>query len=314
MRVNMGKERKLNIIGKIILFLITIAWGSSFIILKETIDDLPIFYVLSLRFLPASVLLLLILFTKIKDKVNKKSILHGVIIGLILFSAYAIQTMGVKYTTASRNAFLTASYCVLTPFLAYFINKTKIQSHNVVSAVLCLTGVGFVVFSSGLESNADSLILGDVLTLGCATFYALQIIMINKYQNVNGDDGLTLLVFELLTTGVCCTVTTLIFELPAQKITAYALNLEQILKITYLMLICTLMAQLGQMIGQKYTEENEASLILSLEAFFGALFSVIIGDEKFTILLVVGFVIIFIAEIINELKIDVLKPFRRLTR
>lgn len=308
----MNKERRLNIISKIILLLITIAWGSSFIILKETIDGLPIFYVLALRFLPASIILFLILFAKIKNKINKKSILHGVIIGLILFSAYAIQTLGVKYTTASRNAFLTASYCVLTPFLAYFINKTKIQSYNVISAILCLTGVGFVVFSSGLETNSESLLLGDALTLGCAIFYALQIIMINKYQNLNGDDGVVLLVFELLTAGVCCALTSLIFELPTQGITAYSLNLEQILKIGYLMLVCTLFAQLGQMIGQKYTEENEASLILSLEAFFGAVFSVLIGNEKFSILLVVGFIIIFVAEIINELKIDVLKPFKRL--
>ena len=267
---------------------------------------------MALRFLPASIILFLILFAKIKNKINKKSILHGVIIGLILFSAYAIQTLGVKYTTASRNAFLTASYCVLTPFLAYFINKTKIQSYNVISAILCLTGVGFVVFSSGLETNSESLLLGDALTLGCAIFYALQIIMINKYQNLNGDDGVVLLVFELLTAGVCCAITSLIFELPTQGITAYALNLEQILKIGYLMLVCTLFAQLGQMIGQKYTEENEASLILSLEAFFGAVFSVLIGNEKFSILLVVGFIIIFVAELINELKLDVLKPFKRL--
>ncbi|MBQ9781643.1 MAG: DMT family transporter [Clostridia bacterium] len=310
----MNKERRLNIISKIILLLITIAWGSSFIILKETIDSLPIFYVLALRFLPASIILFLILIAKIKDKLNKKSILHGVIIGLILFSAYAVQTIGVKYTTASRNAFLTASYCVLTPFLAYFINKTKIQSYNVISAILCLTGVGFVVFSSGIEENSSSLLLGDFLTLGCAIFYALQIIMINKYQNINGDDGVVLLVFELLTAGVCCTVTTLIFELPTQGVGAYSLNIEQILKIGYLMLVCTLFAQLGQMLGQKYTEENEASLILSLEAFFGAVFAVLIGDEKFSILLVIGFIIIFIAEIINELKIDVLKPLKRLKR
>ncbi len=308
----MDKERRLNLIGKIILLLITIAWGTSFIILKQTIDDLPIFYVLALRFIPASLILFLILFNKIKGKINKKSILHGVIIGLILFSAYAIQTLGVKYTTASRNAFLTASYCILTPFLAYLINKTKIQSYNVISAILCLVGIGFVVFSSGLEDNSQSLIFGDVLTLGCAIFYALQIIAINKFQNINGDDGVVLLVFELFTTGVCCAITSLIFELPTQGIVAFKLNTEQVLKIGYLMLVCTLFAQLGQMIGQKYTKENEASLILSLEAFFGALFAVIIGDEKFTYLLIVGFVVIFIAQLINELKIDVFKPLQKL--
>ncbi len=306
----MEKIKRLNIISKIILLLITIAWGSSFVILKETINHLPIFYVLALRFLPSSIILFLIFFAKIKNKINKTSIFHGVIIGVILFLAYAIQTLGVKYTTASRNAFLTASYCVLTPFLAYFINKTKLRSYNVISAIMCITGVGFVVFSGVSEENAQSLMLGDFLTLGCAIFYALQIIMINKYQNIKGDDGLVLLIFELLTVGVCCSATTLIVELPKNGIVAYVLNLEQVLKIGYLMLVCTLFAQLGQMLGQKYVEENEASLILSLEAFFGALFAVIIGDEKFTYLLIIGFVIIFISQLINELKIDVLKPFK----
>ena len=70
-----------------------------------------------------------------------------------------------------------------------------------------------------------------------------------------------------------------------------------------------MLAQMAQIYGQKFTTPNQASLILSLEAVFGTLFSVILGDEKLTVGLVIGFIIIFIAMIINELKLDPLKLF-----
>ena len=80
------------------------------------------------------------------------------------------------------------------------------------------------------------------------------------------------------------------------------------------MLVPTLFAQLGMIIGIKHTTENEAALILSLEAVFGVLFAVLIGDEKVSLLLGIGFLVIFIAELISELKIDIFKPFRKLDK
>lgn len=314
----MEKSKKLNVLAKIILFVITIAWGSAFIILKETIKHVPAFYVLALRFIPASLILLLIFFNRVKKFITKKAVIHGIILGGILAVAYIIQTVGVMFTTASRNAFVTAAYCVMTPFLAYFINKTKIKSHNIVSAVLCLTGIGLVAFSSGTEENASNILLGDTLTLICAVFYALQIIYIAKFQkseeNSGGDDSMVLLIFELLATGVFCILFSLVYELPKYGTSSYSLNLEQLLKISYLMLVPTLLAQLGMIVGLKYTTENEGALILSLEAVFGVLFAVLIGNEKVSMLLGLGFLVIFIAELISELKIDIFKPFRKIDK
>ena len=115
-----------------------------------------------------------------------------------------------------------------------------------------------------------------------------------------------LLVLQLLTVGVACAVLSLIFELP-NGTAGYLLDFEKILKIGYLAVFCTLFAQMAQFYGQKFTTPNQASLILSLEAVFGTLFSVIIGDEKLTAGLIIGFVIIFVAMLINELKLDPLK-------
>ena len=301
----MNTSRKLNLIGQLLLVLATVAWGTSFFILKETIETVNELFVISIRFLISGVLLGVIFYKKFK-KLSKASIVRGLILGIILAAAYVIQTYGLKLTTPSRNAFLTSSYCVMVPFIVWIMTKRAPKLYNVISAVLCLVGIGFVSFSSKLELGFEYLI-GDMLTLVCAVFYGLQLIFIDKYQQ-SGEDNVTLLVIELLTVGIVCGALSLIVELPFRP-QGFILNLEQILKIGYLTIVCTLFAQLFLIYGQKHTTVNQSSIILSLEAVFGALFSVVLGNEKLTAGLIIGFVIIFVAMIINELKLDPLKLF-----
>lgn len=299
----MVNSKKLNLIGQLLLLLATLAWGTSFFILKETIETVNELFVLALRFLFSGIVLGLIFIKKIKTT-NKKTILHGLTLGVILVFAYIIQTYGLSYTTPSRNAFLTSSYCVIVPFLAWALTKIKPKAYNLISAIACIIGIGFVAFS-GEQGQGSNVLLGDGLTLICAIFYGLQIIFISQYQE-SGEDASVLLVFELLTVGVLCAVFSLLFELP-NGTAGYVLDFEKVLKIGYLAVFCTLFAQMAQIYGQKFTTPNQASLILSLEAVFGTLFSVILGDEKLTAGLIIGFVIIFVAMLINELKLDPLK-------
>ena len=299
--------KKQNLFGQLLLLLATLAWGTSFFILKETIAEVNELFVLSLRFLSSGIILFAIFFKRI-IKAGKKAILHGFILGVVLVFAYVIQTRGLYFTTPSRNAFLTSAYCVMVPFLVWLFTKKAPKLYNVLAAVLCVVGIGFVALW-GKQGSAINVYLGDGLTLVAAVFYALQIIFIAKFQG-SGDDTGTLLTFQVLTVGVFCIILSAIFELP-KGFGGYCLNLEQILKIGYLALACTLGAQMAQIFGQKFTTENQASLILSLEAVFGTLFSVILGDERLTIGLVIGFLIIFIAMMINEFKLDPVKLFNK---
>ena len=294
----MKNSKLLNLIGQLLLLTATLAWGTSFFILKETIAKVNEMFVISVRFLISAGLLFIIFFKRI-TKVSKKTIFHGFILGLILVSAYIVQTRGLQFTTSSRNAFLTSSYCVMTPFLAWLIVKSKPTIKNVVCAVVCIVGIGFVSLSNQ-EGTGSNVLLGDFLTIIAAVFFALQIIFIDKYQKQK-DDFSALLFMELLTVGVICGIGSLIFELP-NGTAGYILNSEQIFKILYLTIACTLVAQLCQMYGQKLTTSNQASLILSLEAVFGALFSVLLGNEVLSTGLIIGFVIIFIAMVLNELN------------
>jgi drug/metabolite transporter (DMT)-like permease len=82
-------------------------------------------------------------------------------------------------------------------------------------------------------------------------------------------------------------------------------------RIGYLCLVCTLFAQFAQMFGQKYTTPNQTSIILTLEAVFGVVFAVILGGEKLTETLILGFVVIFISILISEIDVDYSKIFKK---
>lgn len=306
--MNSAKSKKLNILGQLLLFLATLAWGTSFFILKETIKEVPAFYVIAIRFLFAGVVLLLIFVKKLK-KLDKSTFIAGVVLGLTVAAAYMTQTIGLMNTTPGRNAFLTASYCVMCPFLMWFICKNRPKLYNVISAVICIVGIGLISLS-GDSGTVGNIFLGDGLTLISAVFFALQIIFIDKFQK-KGCDTLLTLIFEFLTVGVFFIISSLIFELPVNGIKGYALNLEQGLKIGYLAVMCTLFAQSAQMIGQKYTKPNQSAIILSLESVFGMLFSVMLGAEQLSIMLGIGFGVVFIAILISELKLDPVKLLAR---
>lgn len=305
----MEKETKLNLLGQFLMLTATIVWGTSFFILKETISAVPMFYVIAIRFFSSAIILFFIFFKHI-IKMPKSTVIHGIILGLFLASAYLVQTLGLSFTTPSRNAFLTASYCVMVPFMMWIFYKQRPTIVSVICAVLCLLGIGLVGLTSD-TSDGSNMLLGDFLSLLSGLFFGFQIIYIYKcnHSGNESDDTGSLLFVELLTVGVIMIIISLVKELP-KGIDSYALNTGQILKIAYLTLICTCYAQLAQMFGQKHTTSNQASLILSLEAVFGTLFSVILGDEKLALPTLMGFLIIFVAMLLSEVKIDFKKLFK----
>ncbi len=304
----MEKSKKLNILGQILIFLATIAWGTSFVILKNTIEEVPAFYVIGIRFLFAGIVLSLCFIKKLK-KLDKKTFFSGAILGLFVMLAYLTQTIGLMHTTPGRNAFITSSYCIMCPFLIWIIFKSKPKLYNIISAVMCVVGIGFISLS-GDNGGSVNIFLGDGMTLISAVFFAFQIIFNDIYQK-KGHDTVLLLTIQFLTVGVLMLAVSALFELPFRGINDYVLNGEQILKILYLAVACTLFAQSAQMIGQKYTKPMQSSIILSMEAVFGMLFSVIMGEETLSVMLGVGFAIVFIAIMVSELKLDPLKLIKR---
>ncbi len=287
-------------LAKPMLFAAALIWGSSFFIMKGAVDVIPTFFLLAIRFTGGAVLLALICWKKWKE-FTPDYLWRGAVIGGFLFTAYSVQTFGIMWTTPSNNAFLTAVYCVLVPFLYWLVAKRRPDRWNILAAVLCVTGVGLVSLNGGFRITA-----GDALTLVGALFYASHIVAVAKVSP--GKDIYLLTVFQFAFAALFAWIGGFLFqELP----TAAILSPDLVLQMVYLTAVCTTVALLFQNVGQVWSDPSSAAIILSLESVFGVLFSVICYGDPVTPRLLAGFALIFVAVVCSETKLSFLRKRER---
>ena len=123
-----------------LIILATIIWGSSFVVMKNSVDVLPTFWLLAIRF-TFSALVLAVVFIKRWKVLDRQYLIGGTVMGFCLFVAYTFQTYGLERTTPGKNAFFTAVYCVIVPFLYWVIAKRRPDKFNILAAFLCIAGI-----------------------------------------------------------------------------------------------------------------------------------------------------------------------------
>ena len=262
--------------------------GSSFLVVKNSMDSMQ-HTLLAIRF-TVGTLILCIVFHKRLKLINKEYMMSGAVIGLLLFIAYSIQTIGIIDTTPGKNAFLTAVYCVIVPYLYWFVDRNKPDKFNIIAAVLCLSGIGLVSIDNGFRIQ-----IGDAFSLASGFFYAAHMVAISRISKDKDPVLLTILQFGYA--GIISWMFTILFEDIPKSFSPNA-----VFELLYLAVFATAIALLLQNIGQKYTKPAPAAIILSLEAVFGVIFSVIFYKEEITAKLFLGFLLIFIAIITSETK------------
>ena len=198
-------ENILKRLAKPMIVCATLIWGSTFFILKDTLDDVDLLFLLAFRFSLAAVILALV-FWKSWRRVDLRYLWQGGVLGVLLFAAYTVQNYGLMDTTPGKNAFFTAVYCVIVPFLYWAADKQAPTRWNVAAALLCVTGIGLVSWDGGL-----SLTGGDVLTLLSGFLYACHIVAVAKFSR--GRDIFLLTVLQFAAAGLCCWVGTAAFKI-----------------------------------------------------------------------------------------------------
>lgn len=287
--------RTMGILAKPMLFSAAIIWGTSFFIMKNALDVIPVFYLLTIRFMAGTVLLGLVAWKQWKE-FDRGYIWRGALMGGMLFMAFAVQTFGLSYTTPSKNAFLTAVYCVLVPFMIWAVAKIRPDRYNILAALLCVAGVGLVSLNETLTIN-----LGDLLTLISAFFYAGHITTVAKVAP--GRNIILLTVVQFFFTGTYALIGGLLAEtFPAQAL----MDPGVLFPIAYLCVMATTLALLFQNIGQMWSDPASTAIILSLESVFGVLFSVLFYGDQVTGRLLLGFALIFVGVLCSETKFSFL--------
>ncbi len=288
-------ENTLKKLAKPMIVLATIIWGTTFFIMKDTLDHVDTMFLLAFRFTLAAVILALAFWRKWKGA-DLRCLWQGGVLGLFMFAAYTVQTYGLMGTTPGKNAFFTAVYCVIVPFLYWAVDRLRPSRWNVLAALLCVAGIGFVSWDGGV-----ALTRGDLLTLCSGFLYACHIVAVSKFSQERDVFLLTVIQFAVM--AACSWVgVTLTGGFPADGLPAQAWWV-----LVYLAIAATSLGLLFQNVGQKYTDPSSAALLLALEAPFGVAFSVLFGSESPSPLMYLGFFLIFTAVVCSETQFKFLR-------
>ena len=279
-----------NIGATLILFLTAAIWGSSFVFQKYAVEQLPAAFIVAGRFTIAGILLALITMKKWKT-VDRGCLWGGFLAGFTMSLGQVLQTVAMGLgTSPGKCAFLTAAYCVMVPFLSWFFQKERPKKNHLLSAVICLIGIGLISLNGG-----GGMMLGDSVTLLCSVVYALNIIAIAIYST--GRDPIVFTMIQIVTAAICGWI-----SVPFTGGMPESISMEAAASILYLALFCTALCLSLQTIGLKYVNATVATVILSLESVFGVLFSILLYHEEVTARMGIGFAVVFAAVLISQIE------------
>lgn len=283
---------------KFMLVAMALIWGYSFLTMKTVLDTVPTFMLLACRFLLSAVIMFIIFRKRIKAHFNREYLGFGVLMGCVIWSAYAAQTLGLVDTTPGKNAFLTGTYCILVPFIALVLFRERVTKWHIASALMCLVGVGFVALDN------FSIQMGDLLTLVGAMFFAVDMAVVGHIGRTRDVSVLTSWMF--LFVGLFSLAVTCAFEprVPAEQWTP-----EIIGQLVFLAVVCTTIGLLLQNQALSHVPPATGSLLLSLESPSGVLFSVLMAGEVLTGKLIFGFALIFLSIVLSETHFSFLRKF-----
>ena len=197
-------------LGRFYLLIVAILWGSSLTVVKSAQAVFKPNMLLAFRFSIACIILSIIFYKKIKN-MTREDLKSGTMIGIVLFLAYSVQTIGVGYTDPGRSAFLSASYCVIVPFISWLVIKHKPNRFHVIAAVFCIIGIYFVsVFGESSKAVGNNAILGDGLALLSGVLFASHIVAVTKFSE--GRDPILMTIIQFLVAAVLAVITSLLFE------------------------------------------------------------------------------------------------------
>ncbi len=290
-----GDTMKEKIKGSLALLTATVIWGSAFIAQSVGMDHIQPFTFQAVRCALAVPFLMLMVFLFDKDKTaywrgwkDRKLWKAGFLCGSALFVAAGLQQVGLVTTPSGKAGFLTAMYIVLVPVLGLFLKK-KPPVSVWISVGLAVCGLYLLSCAGVTRINR-----GDVYLAGCALAFAVQITLIDTFA---ADlDGLRLNCVQSLVCSALSAVVMLFTESPAvENITACWLPL------CYAGILSTGVAYSLQIIGQQHLSPAPASVIMSLESVFAALFGWLILKETMTISEFSGCAMVFVAVLISQI-------------
>ena len=283
--------------------LVTLIWGATFVIIKIALKDVsPVLFV-TIRFSIATILLLPFMIKKLKQT-GREVFFGGVILGLMYFTGFATQTIGLNYTSATKSGFITGTFILFTPIFQFLFEKKKPGKGNLIGVIFVLAGLillsskGSSIFNIFHEIGSGFNI-GDFFTLLCAISYAMYLVYLDIISKK--FDYMPLVFMQVSVTAVSGILFTMLLSVTNFEAVRFTFTNNLLFAFLYTSLLATLITTTLQTKFQKVVTPTKAGIIFSFEPIFAALFAYWAIHERISHFGFLGGILIFTGLLATEL-------------
>ena len=265
--------------------------------MKDIISDVEPFTFVVFRFILA-IIFFDVIFNK-KIKVNRITLIYGLILGVFYTIGFQLQVVGLKYTTASKSAFITGLAVIFTPIFQMVVEKKWLNIWQILGVIL--SGIGLYVLT---DPAGDSINYGDILTVFSSISFAVYIVFIGRFALKANVNGLVLIQFLTML------ILTLPFALSYGHMN-FEINTKFIWIMLYVSLLATVVCTYLHTKYQRETTATRAAIIFTFEPIFAVLIASLFYNEEITTTLVTGGMLIISGLLFSELSELFMKTFFR---
>jgi drug/metabolite transporter (DMT)-like permease len=268
------------------IFAVACAWGATFALIKDVLRSIAPEPFIAGRFLVAGVVLLaLALFRR---EIDRAVISPSLLLGLLVFAGYWMQTRGMLFITPSRSAFLTGIYVVMVPFADRLLRGNRVPLQAWIASLLALLGTAALI--GGFDARPTR---GDLLTLGCAVCFALHVVYTADFTARHSPIGLAAV--QVMAVGLFAVPPSLF--VPRAPMTPHVAAV-----IVATAIVTTAIAFVALMWGQARVTATEAAVILSFEPVAASVTSILWYGEPITRSFAIGGALILAAMLVSQLR------------
>ena len=280
---------RLTLLATTALMAVTACWGSTFFLIHDLLDRVPVLDFLALRFAMAA-LVILVLAPRAIGRLSPTKRRNAVAVGLVYGVAQILQTAGLGHTAASVGGFITGLYVVATPILAAVLLRTRIGGATWVAVLLAMSGLAVLTLDSPSNLGVG---YGEMLILIAAMLYALHIVGLGAWSTAEDAVGMALI--QCLVIALVCGVAAAPGGITLPD------GAGDWLSIAYMAVFAGAGALLGQTWAQAHLPPTRAAIIMTMEPVFAAFFAVLFGGESLTMRMLLGGALVLVAMLLVEL-------------
>ncbi|MDQ1746360.1 MAG: hypothetical protein QOD07_623 [Frankiaceae bacterium] len=273
-------------IAVLTLLFVCVCWGSTFVVVKDAVERMPVMDFLAWRFAIAA-LVMAALRPRAVAALSPAARRHGVVLGLALAAGYVAQTFGLERTPATVSGFITGLFVVFTPLCSGLLLRQRVDRASWGGVALATIGLAL------LSLHGLAVGTGEAITLLCAVSFALHIVGLGQWSTPQDAYGLA--VVQLATVAVVC--------IPAAAPDSLAPPPDAGVWLAVLLtsLLATAFGFFGQTWAQAHLAPARAAVVMTMEPVFAGIFGVTLGTDRIGPRTVVGSLLVLTAMLLVEL-------------